>query len=121
MYILCNNTNYPPVFCLISGNQHLKRVAVCNCESHAETLIRANFWPGTPEKTMVGFHFKLMDLAVVLFLHNQVPLRDFSEMIMELVPKLQPILVNIYTLLSIYSRIFRGEAHPYKFSNPLPS
>ena len=80
---------------LILGNQHLKHVAVCNCESHAETLIRANFWPGTPEKTTVGFHFKLMDLAVVLFLHNQVPLKDFAEMIMEHVPKLQPILVNI--------------------------
>ena len=86
------------MFLFISGNQHLKRVAVCNCESHAETLIRANYWPGTPEKTMVGFHFKLMDLAVVLFLHNQVPLRDFAEMIMELAPKLQPILVNIFTL-----------------------
>ena len=98
MHILCNNTNHPSGFFSISGNQHLKRVAVCNCESHAETLIRANFRPGTHKKTMVGFHFKLMDLAVVLFLHNQVPLRDFAEMIMEVVPKLQPILVNIFTL-----------------------
>ena len=78
MHILCNNTNHPSVFFSISGNQHLKRVAVCNCESHAETLIRENFWPGTPKKTIVGFHFKLMDLAVVLFLHNQVPLRNFG-------------------------------------------
>lgn len=68
------------------------------CESHAETLIRAHFWPETPEKTTIGFHVKLMDLAVVLFLHNQVPLKDFAEMILEVVPKLQPILVSAYSI-----------------------
>jgi hypothetical protein len=43
------------------GNQHLKRVAVCSCEGHAEALIHAKFWPGSSEKTAIGFHVKLMD------------------------------------------------------------
>ncbi|XP_028412906.1 uncharacterized protein LOC114535788 [Dendronephthya gigantea] len=42
-----------------------------------------------------------MDLAVVLFLHNQVPLKDFAEMMLEFVPKLQPILIpSIYRTLN---------------------
>ena len=80
---------------LFPGNQHLKQVAVCNCESHAVTLVRANIWPGSPDKPTIGFHFKLMDLAETLFLHNQVPLKDFAEMLIELVPALHPILVSV--------------------------
>lgn len=80
---------------LFSGNQHLKQVAVCNCESHAVTLLRATFWPGSPDKPSIGFYFKLMDLAETLFLHNQVPLKDFAEMLIELVPALHPILVTV--------------------------
>ena len=56
---------------LLPGNQHLKQVAVCNCESHAVTLVRANFWPGSPDKTVpLDFILKLMDLAEILFLHK---------------------------------------------------
>ena len=79
---------------LLPGNQHLKQVAVCNCESHAVTLVRANIWPGSPDKPSIGFHFKLMDLAETFFRHNQVRLKDFSEMLIELVPALHPILVS---------------------------
>ena len=68
---------------------------MCSCESHAVTLLRAHFWPGTPEKPTMGFHFKLMDLAVALFLHNQVPLKDFAEIMIEMLPKLQPIIVRL--------------------------
>ena len=78
---------------LLPGNQHLKQVAVCNCESHAVTLVRANIWPGSPDKLSIGFHFKLMDLAETLFLHNQVPLKDFSSSITSYTFKC---LVNIY-------------------------
>ena len=48
---------------LSTGNQQLKEVAVCDCESDAVTLVRCQFWPGSPERPSVGFHFKLMDLA----------------------------------------------------------
>lgn len=77
------------------GNQHLKQVAVCNCESHAVTLLRLHFWPGSPERPTIGFHFRIMDLAEKFFLHNQVPLKDFTEIMMELLPALQPIHVSM--------------------------
>jgi hypothetical protein len=40
-----------------------------------------------------------MDLAEKLFLHNQVPLKDFSEIIVELLPSMHPILVSIVLYL----------------------
>ena len=76
------------------GNQHLKEVAVCDCESHAVTFVRCQFWPGSPERPSVGFHFKLMDLAEKLFLHSQVSVKAFSELLQEMIPPMQPTLVS---------------------------
>jgi hypothetical protein len=73
----------------------MKQVRVCCCESHAVTLLRYHFWPGSPEKPTTGFHFRIMDLAEKFFLHNQVPLKDFSEIVIELLPPMQPILVSL--------------------------
>ena len=72
----------------------MKQVAVCDCNSHAATLVRCHFWPGSPERPTVGFHFKLMDLAEKLFLHSQVSLKEFSEILSELTPVLQPCVVS---------------------------
>ena len=76
------------------GNQHLKEVAVCDCESHAVTLVRCQFWPGSPERPSVGFHFKLMDLAEKLFLHSQVSVKAFSELLQEMIQPMQPTFVS---------------------------
>ncbi|XP_068699772.1 uncharacterized protein [Montipora foliosa] len=83
------------------GNQHLFEVPVCDCESHAVTLVRCQFWPGSPERLSVGFHFKLMDLAEKLFLHSQVSVKEFSELILEMTPPLQPNFIpSLYAILN---------------------
>ncbi|XP_028414296.1 uncharacterized protein LOC114537451 [Dendronephthya gigantea] len=105
-------TQIVKLFTLIDafGNQHLKRVAFCSCESHAVTLLRLHFWPGSPERPTIGFHFRIMDLAEKLFLHNQVPLKDFSEIIMELLPSLQPVHVK-----SFYRTLNSGSFEEYRY------
>ncbi|XP_068758181.1 uncharacterized protein [Montipora capricornis] len=83
------------------GNQHLFEVPVCDCESPAVTLVRCQFWPGSPERPSVGFHFKLMDLAEKLFLHSQVSVKEFSEFILEMTPPLQPNFIpSLYAILN---------------------
>ena len=47
------------------------------------------------DKPSIAFHFKIMDLAEKLFLHNQVPISDFCNIIIELLPPMQPVLVSI--------------------------
>lgn len=51
----------------------------------------------------MGFHFKLKDLAERLFLHSQVSVKEFSELILEMKPPLQPYFVSscIITVFSI--------------------
>ena len=83
---------------LSTGNQQLKEVAVCDCESDAVTLVRCQFWPGSPERPSVGFHFKLMDLAEKLFLYRQMSVKEFSELILEMTPPLQPNFVSMKVL-----------------------
>ncbi|XP_028417977.1 uncharacterized protein LOC114542684 isoform X2 [Dendronephthya gigantea] len=106
------NTKVSKLFTLVDafGNQHLKQVSVCSCESHAVTLIRAHFWPGSPERPSIGFHLKLMDLAEKLFLHNQVPLKDFCDLIGELLPSMQPVLVK-----SWYRTLNSGSFEEYRY------
>ena len=79
---------------ITTGNQHLKEVAVCDCESHTVTLVPCQFWPGSPERHSVGFHFKLMDLVEKLFLQSHVSVNEFSELILEMTPPLQPNFVS---------------------------
>lgn len=81
---------------MLVGNQNLFEVPVCDCESHAVTLVHCQFWPGSPERPSVGFHFKLMDLAEKLFLHSQVSVKEFSELILEMTPTLQPNFVSSF-------------------------
>ncbi|XP_068674926.1 uncharacterized protein [Montipora foliosa] len=97
------DNRFIPLFKLIDafGNQHLFEVPVCDCESHAVTLVRCQFWPGSPERPSVGFHFKLMDLAEKLFLHSQVSVKEFSELILEMTPPLQPNFIpSLYSILN---------------------
>ena len=44
----------------------------------------------------MGFHFKLTDLAEKLFLHSQVSVKEFSELILEMTPPLQPNFVSSF-------------------------
>lgn len=88
------------------GNQHLFEVPVCDCESHAVTLVRCQFWPGSRERPSVGFHFKLMDLAEKLFLHSQVSVKEFSELILEMTPPLQPNFVSSFNT-GLYMYVLR--------------
>ena len=95
VYILC-------FLFLHIGNQHLKEVAVRDCESHAVTLVRCQFWPSSPERPSVGFHFKLMDLAEKLFLYSQVFVKEFSELILEMTPPLQPNFVSSFIITVVF-------------------
>ena len=85
VYILC-------FLFLHIGNQHLKEVAVRSCQ----------FWPSSPERPSVGFHFKLMDLAEKLFLHSQVFVKEFSELILEMTPPLQPNFVSSFIITAVF-------------------
>ena len=42
---------------LLPGNQHLKQVAVCNCERHAVSLVRSNVWPVITGQTVHWISF----------------------------------------------------------------
>ena len=82
---------------------------MCDCESHAVTLVRCHFWPGSPERPSVGFHFKIMDLAEKLFLHSQVSVKEFSELLLEMMPPLQPNFVsNSATWCMFFFSFIRG-------------
>ena len=94
---------YIPCFLFLHiGYQHLKEVAVCDCESHAVTWVRCQFWPGSPDRPSVGFHFKLIDLAEKLFLHSQVSVKKFSEFILEMTPPLQPNFVSSFIITVVF-------------------
>ncbi|XP_028519375.1 uncharacterized protein LOC110253726 isoform X2 [Exaiptasia diaphana] len=71
-----------------SGRQHVKRVEVCECEPIAVSLVRCNFWPGSPVKPTTAFHISLMNLLEKLFLQCQVSLYDFGEVLNLLQPQL---------------------------------
>jgi hypothetical protein len=85
------------VYCFI-GRQHLKCVEVCSCESTAATLVRLNFWPGSPDKPTVAFHIPLMRLCEKLFLQCQVSVFNFVEVLKALLPPLHPTLVSVCPL-----------------------
>ncbi|KAK3743478.1 hypothetical protein QZH41_013095 [Actinostola sp. cb2023] len=83
------------------GRHHAKYVEICSCESTAVTLVRLNFWPGSPEKPTVAFHFSLMRLCEKLFLQCQVSLFNFVEVLKALHPPLHPTLVlSVYSILN---------------------
>ncbi|XP_022805455.1 uncharacterized protein LOC111342623 isoform X3 [Stylophora pistillata] len=74
----------------VRGNHHLKYVQVCDCEPHAVTLLKCQFWPGSPANSTIGLSFKLMEFVENVFLHCQVSLLNITEVITELSPQLQP-------------------------------
>jgi len=63
-------------------------VEVCDCEPDAITLIRCSFWPGSPSKPTVAFHFSIMNLMEKVFLQSQVSIHDFSEILEAMQPQL---------------------------------
>jgi len=46
-------------------------------------------WPGSPERPPLVFHFKLMDLAEKLLFHSKAPVKEFSELLLEMTPALK--------------------------------
>ena len=100
----------------MAGNHHLKYVQVCDCEPVAVTLLKCQFWPGSPANPTTGFNFKLMEFVEKVFLHCQVSLLNIklmefvekvflycqvsllniSEVIAELNPQLQPRHVGLH-------------------------
>ncbi|KAK3716896.1 hypothetical protein QZH41_017010 [Actinostola sp. cb2023] len=91
-------------------NHHYKFVTFCQCESAAETLVRLNLWPGSPERPSCAFDCRLMDFAEQLFIHCKVSLKEFSETLDIMRPLLQPKLVS-----SIYSILNSGCFEEYRF------
>ena len=79
------------------GNQQLKEVAVCNCESDAVTLVRCQFWPGSPERLTRAFHFRLMDMVLDLFIPCQVSLKELCDVLELKRPPLQAKIVSSFT------------------------
>ena len=71
-------------------------------KGHAVTLVGCQFWPGSPERPSVCFHFKLMDLAEKLFQHSQVFVKKFSELILEMTPPLQPNFVSSFIITVVF-------------------
>ena len=79
----------------MSGNHHLKYVQVCDCEQHAVTLSKCQFWPGSLANPTTIFSFKLIEFVENVFLHYQVSLLNITEVITELNPQLQPTHVGL--------------------------
>ena len=57
--------------------------------------MHCQFYPGSPEKPTVEFHFKLMDRAEKSFLHCQVAFKEFAEVVQGLTTQLQPCLASM--------------------------
>ena len=53
------------------GCYHSVYVTFCSCESEAETLIRAHFFPATPKQPHLAFSFELLDWLEALMLECQ--------------------------------------------------
>lgn len=51
----------------------------CTCECDAVTLIKFNYWPGSPVNPNVAFSFEFMDLLEALLLECQVAVQDFTQ------------------------------------------
>ncbi|XP_022805453.1 uncharacterized protein LOC111342623 isoform X2 [Stylophora pistillata] len=86
----------------VRGNHHLKYVQVCDCEPHAVTLLKCQFWPGSPANSTIGLSFKLMEFVENVFLHCQVSLLNITEVITELSPQLQPTHVFHASVQALY-------------------
>lgn len=95
------------------GNHHLKYVQVCDCEPVAVTLLKCQFWPGSPANPTTGFSFKLMEFVEKVFLHCQVSLLNISEVIAELNPQLQPTHVGLHEeiIISIFTKQLTLQIH----------
>ena len=50
----------------------------------------------------MGFHFKLIGLAEKLFLHSQVSVKKFSELILEMTPPSQPNFVSSFIITVVF-------------------
>ena len=79
------------------GNHHSKRIAFCQCEAPIVTLLHLQLWPGSPERPTTAFHFRLMDMAVDIFIHCQVSLKELSDVLELKRPPLQPKIVSSFT------------------------
>ena len=51
----------------------------CPCEEKAITLIRCQYWPGTPHNPHIAFSFNLMNMLKALLLQCQVAVQDFTQ------------------------------------------
>lgn len=91
------------------GNHHLKYVQVCDCEPHAVTLLKCQFWPGSPANPTTGFSFKLMEFVEKVFLHCQVSLLNISEVITELNPQLQATHVGLLAEIFFIKVVFKHD------------
>ena len=79
------------------GNHHSKRITFCQCEAPIVTLLHLQLWPGSPERPTTAFHFRLMDMAVDIFIHCQVSLKELCDVLELKRPPLQPKIVSSFT------------------------
>jgi len=79
------------------GNHHSERIAFCRCEASTVTLLRLQLWPGSPDRPTTAFHFRLMDMVADMFIHCQVSLKEFCDVLELKRPPLQPKIVSSFT------------------------
>ena len=65
--------------CIYIGAPRIINFPFCTCECDAVTLIKFNYWPGSPVNPNVAFSFDFMDLLEALLLECQVAVQDFTQ------------------------------------------
>ena len=90
------------------GNHHSKRIAFCQCEAPIVTLLRLQLWPGARDRPTTAFHFRLMDMVVDMFIHCQISLKEFSDVLELKRPPLQPKIVSSFASTDSYEQIMSG-------------
>ena len=51
----------------------------CPCQGNAITLIKCQYWPGTPLNPKIAFSFELLDMLQALLLECRVAVQDFTQ------------------------------------------
>lgn len=51
----------------------------CPCEGIVVTLIKFQYWPGSPVNPTIAFSFELLDMLEALLLECQVAVQDFTQ------------------------------------------
>lgn len=97
---------YNCITILCVGNHQSKRIAFCQCKAPVVTILHLQLWPGSPDRPTTAFHFRLMDMAVGMFIHCQVSLQELSDVLELKRSPLQPKIVISFTSTAVHVLTF---------------